>query len=139
MQTTNYAQKARTPAAQVADTEFSFAEEFKEPGQEPVLSPTRYITLMKLDVATFAMHAHVHRNTVTRAPQAASVQSYLRQSIRVLTAAYRLSGDPSTAMNWFRNEPLAPFDFRTAEQLVNEGRADDVVRLIDSYQGGAAG
>jgi hypothetical protein len=130
-----------SPAARRAPeaAAFSIADALKEPGQDPLISPARYIDMLKLDIGTFAKHAHVHRNTVTRAPGAASVQGYLRQNIRVLAAALNASGDLGKALQWFRNEPLPPFAYKTAEQLVADGRADDVIRLIDSYAGGAAG
>lgn len=118
----------------------TFVDALAEPGQDPLLSPARYIDLLKLDILTFARNAHVHRNTVSRAPGAASVQTYLRQNLRVLTAALDASGnDMGKALQWFRNEPLAPFGYKTAEQLVADGRTDDVIRLIDSYAAGAAG
>lgn len=96
--------------------------------------------MLKLDIGTFARRAHVHRNTVSRAPGAASVQTYLRQNIRVLAASLDASGhDLGKALQWFRNEPLPPFGYKTAEQLVADGRADDVIRLIDSCSASAAG
>jgi hypothetical protein len=42
-------------------------------------------------------------------------------------------------MLWYRNEPLALFDNRTAESLVAEGRAADVLNLLESFQAGFAG
>lgn len=120
--------------------EFSFTDAIAEPGPDPLLSPTRYIELLRMDISSFATKAHVHRNTVSRAPGAASVQNYLRKNLRVLTAAFDAAGhDAAKALQWFRNEPLAPFEYKTAEQLVSEGREDDVMRLIDSYSAGAAG
>lgn len=127
METAQYLTAA--PAARRAPepTAFSIADALKEPGQDPLISPARYIAMLKLDIGTFAQHAHVHRNTVTRAPGAASVQSYLRQNIRVLAAALNASGnDLGKALQWFRNEPLPPFAFKTAEQLVADGRATGV-------------
>jgi len=35
-------------------------------------------------------------------------------------------GDRVKALNWFRTEALAAFDGKTAESLVQEGRAADV-------------
>ena len=119
---------------------FSFTEAIAEPGHAPLLSPARYIELLRTDINTFAINAHVHRNTVSRAPGAASVQDYLRKNLRVLSAAFDASGqDAAKALQWFGNEPLAPFGYKTAEQLVSDGRIDDVLRLIDSYATGAAG
>ena len=62
------------------------------------------------------------------------MQDYLRKNLRVLTAAYDASGqDAAEALHWFRNEPPAQFGYKTAEQLVPDGRADDVLNLIESY------
>ena len=105
-----------------------------------MLSPTRYLTMVKIDIGEFARNAGVHRNTVSRAPNSASVQDFLRKNVRVISAAFDASGkDMAKALLWFRNEPLAPFAYKTAEQLVAEGRVDDVIRLIESYEAGAAG
>lgn len=49
-----------------------------------VLSPSKYIAIMKLDLATFAENAHVHRNTVGRAPAAQSIQKHLRENLRLI-------------------------------------------------------
>jgi hypothetical protein len=43
------------------------------------------------------------------------------------------------AIIWYRNEPLAVFDHKTAEKLVTEGRAADVLDLLASYQAGFVG
>lgn len=59
---------------------------------------------------------------------------------QVLAAAAAVAGgDLEAAILWYRNEPLAPFDFRTAESLVAEGRAADVLKLLESFQGGFVG
>jgi hypothetical protein len=119
---------------------FSLVEDLSDPVMAPALSPQRYIDLMKLDITSFAQNAHVHRNTVTRAPAAASVQKHLRENLMVLRAAFDAAGgDIAKAKQWFRNEPLAPFNYRTAEDLVADGRAEDVIRLLESYNAGAAG
>lgn len=107
---------------------------------KPILSPAKFIQLMNLDVNSFAKHARVHRNTVNRAPAALSVQTHLRDNVRVLKAAFDASGqDMKRAIFWYQNEPLAPFDYKTAEMLVAEGRADDVIRLLESYDSGFSG
>lgn len=40
---------------------------------------------------------------------------------------------------WYRNEPLQAFAYKTAEQLVSEGRADDLIGYVMSLEAGAAG
>ena len=58
----------------------------------------------------------------------------------VLARATRLAaGDASKAAYWFFNAPLKELDGKTAACLVSEGRAADVLRVIDSYEQGPAG
>jgi len=105
-----------------------------------ILSPTKFIEIMNLDVNSFAQHAKVHRNTVNRAPAALSVQTHLRDNLRVLKAATDIAGgDIKRAIFWFQNEPLAPFAYQTAESLVAANRTDDVIRLLESYDAGFTG
>ena len=116
---------------------FALLDELRE---DDHLSPTKFIEVMHLDVSTFARNAKVHRNTVARAPTSPGVQGHIRDNIRVLRAASDVAaGDIKRAIFWFRNEPLREFDYKTAETLVADGRADDVIRLLESYDAGAAG
>jgi hypothetical protein len=57
----------------------------------------------------------------------------------VIRAATDLSGDVERALFWYRNEPLQPFGYKTAEQLVSDGRTEDLLRYIESLEAGAAG
>lgn len=103
------------------------------------LSPKRFSDVLSIDVQTLATQARVHRNTISRAPASESVQKFLREALRVIRAAHDLSGDMVRAIFWYRNEPLPPFGYKTAEQLVSEGRTDDVLRYVESLEAGAAG
>jgi hypothetical protein len=58
---------------------------------------------------------------------------------RVPLAAIDLCGEANTASSWFRNEPLSPFRFKTAEQLVREGGTEDVLAYLQSLQADAVG
>lgn len=117
-----------------------FVAFLREPGDvAPVLSPKRYVTALKIDLQDLADQARVHRNTIGRAPHSKAVQDFLRQTLRVIKAAVDLNGNVPNALFWYRNEPLAPFDYKTAETLVSEGRADDVVHYVSSLEAGAAG
>jgi hypothetical protein len=104
-----------------------------------VLSPKRFSDALSIDLQTLATQAHVHRNTLSRAPSSASVQLFLREAVRVIRAASDLSGDVGQAIFWYRNEPLQPFGYKTAEQLVSDGRSDDLIRYLMSLEAGAAG
>lgn len=104
-----------------------------------VLSPKRFSEALSVDLQTLAAQAHVHRNTVTRAPTSPNLQNFLREAVRVIRAATDLCGDVDQAIFWYRNEPLQAFAYKTAEQLVSEGRADDLIGYVMSLEAGAAG
>ncbi|GHB14362.1 hypothetical protein GCM10007159_40950 [Modicisalibacter luteus] len=54
-------------------------------------------------------------------------------------AAADINGSYQDAAFWFRNEPIGAFDYRPPEQLVSEGRAEDLLRYVLSLRAGAAG
>lgn len=103
------------------------------------LSPNRFSEVLNIDLQTLATQAHVHRNTIRRAPASESVQRFLREALRVIRAAADLNGDVNRAIFWYRVEPLSAFGYKTAEQLVTEGRTEDLLRYIESLEAGAAG
>ena len=59
-----------------------------------VLSPKRFSDVLSIDLQTLAGQAHVHRNTLSRAPASESVQRFMREALRVLRAADDLTGGP---------------------------------------------
>lgn len=112
----------------------------KEPDAGPtVLSPRRFGEVLGIDQQTLAAQARVHRNTLRRTPASENVQRFLREALQVIRAATDVSGDLQQALFWYRNEPLPPFGYRTAEQLVADGRSADVLRYVSSLEAGAAG
>lgn len=118
----------------------NFIEDLQDPALAPMLSPVRYITLLGIDVQTLARNARVSVSAITETPGAAAIQNHLRENLRVIKAAYDTSGgDLAKSLRWFRTESLPAFGQWTAEQAVSAGRADDVIRLISSLDGGAAG
>ncbi|MET3181723.1 UNVERIFIED_ORG: hypothetical protein ABIC43_004898 [Variovorax guangxiensis] len=105
-----------------------------------ILSPAKFMALMGLNITSFASNAHVHRSTVVRSPSAESIQSHIRMSLRVLAAVVAVSGGSlKDAIFWYRNEPIPPFGYKTTEMLVTEGRAADVVNLLESCHAGFVG
>ncbi len=117
-----------------------FVEFLKDPDtRAPVLSPKRFSQAMHIDLQTLAEQAHVHRNTITRAPSSRGVQDFLREALRVIKAATDLNGDLNQVLFWYRTEPLTAFGYKTAERLVSEGRTDDLLRYVASLEAGAAG
>ena len=117
-----------------------FTEFLRDPDSPaPVLSPRRFSEALHIDLQTLAEQAHVHRNTISRAPGSRGVQDFLREAMRVIKAATDLVGDLDRALFWYRNEPLSAFGYKSAERLVSEGRTDDVLRYLASLEAGAAG
>jgi hypothetical protein len=108
-------------------------------GGSATISPKQYGAVLGLDMQTLAMQAHVHRNTISRAPAAESVQRYLRDSVRAIKAASDIVGSVENAIYWFKNNPLSVFDYKTPQELVSEGRTEALIRYIQSLQAGFAG
>lgn len=105
-----------------------------------ILSPARFIEMMGLDITSFTRDTYVHRSTVIHAPGTQCIQAHIRTSLKVLAAVVVTSGGSlRDAIFRYRNEPLAPFDYKTAEVLVAEGRATDVLNLLESIQAGFVG
>jgi uncharacterized protein (DUF2384 family) len=125
----------------IADTSFEcFMAALRDPHDPaPIVSARRFGDALHIDLQTLAQQAHVHRNTISRQPASESVQRFLRDALRVIRAATDISGDVTKALFWYRNEPLPVFEYRTAEQLVSDGRVDDVLRFVSSLEAGATG
>lgn len=115
-----------------------FLLELQEPGQ-PVISATKFARKLALEHQQLASLAHVHRNTVSRTPESAALQDYLRQSLRVIAAATDLTGDRDKAIYWFRNAPIGLFGYRTPEAIVSAGETEALIRYIESLGVGSAG
>lgn len=117
-----------------------FIDFLKDPdGSAPVLSPKRFSQALHIDLQTLAEQAHVHRNTISRAPGSRGVQDFLREALLVIKAATDMNGDLNNALFWYRNEPLSVFGYKTAERLVSERRTDDLLRYLASIETGVSG
>jgi hypothetical protein len=118
-----------------------FIEDLRDPDlQGPLVSPRRFSDALHIDLQTLAEQAGVHRNTIARAPSSATVQRFLRDALRVIKAGTDVAdGDVDRALFWYRNQPLAPFGYKTAEQLVGTGRTEDLLKYIASLMAGATG
>lgn len=113
-------------------------EQFREP-DTPYLSPALIGDFFGFQVQELAERAHVHRNTPTARPQAPQLQKYLQDMVRVLAAAAQITGDKQRAAFLLRNEPLRAFSYKTADALIQEGRADALIAYLESLAGGSAG
>jgi len=103
------------------------------------ISPRRYSHVLRLELQDLAAQAHVHRSTISRAPDSETIQRFLRETLRVLRAATDVAGDVERAIYWFKNEPLREFDYKTAQALVSQGRADAAVKYLRMTEVGFLG
>lgn len=116
-------------------------EMLREPSATaPIVSPRRFSIAFSMDLQSLAEVSRVHLNTITRDPESNRLQAYMRDALRVICAATDVAGgDVQRALFWYRNAPIDIFSYTTAEQLVSDGRANDVVRYVVSMKAGAAG
>jgi Protein of unknown function (DUF2384) len=122
----------------VAPQFMGFAEEFRSPDQ-PVIQPELFAEALHLKLQDLATLAGVHRTTVTETPTNARLQSFLREALRALSAAYEITRDRDRSIFWFRNAPIPEFGYRTAEHLVATGQTEAVIRYLTSIAAGSSG
>lgn len=116
----------------------TFMAEVQEPGT-PLISPERFADKLDLEQQALARLAGVHRNTIRRHSRSPQLQKFLIDAVRVIKAATDVSGDANKALFWYRTHPISEFGYKTPETVVSEGRVEDVLKYIDTIQGGAAG
>lgn len=114
-----------------------FVESLQEP-RTPYISPKRFSAALGVQVAGLANLAGVHRNTL-RNPASERLQDKLREMVKVISAAATLTGDVTKAIFWYRNEPIADYDHKTAAELVAEGHSDAVMAHLRDLENGASG
>jgi uncharacterized protein (DUF2384 family) len=105
-------------------------------GSSGLLIPERISSSLHMSLARLAQVAKVHRNTLQRHPESPAVQAKLGEVARVVAAASDLLGDTERAVLWFRHQPLAGFDGRTAEELVADGHTDAVLTHLELLRDG---
>jgi uncharacterized protein (DUF2384 family) len=115
-----------------------FADEFRAPGQS-VIEPVRFAAALNLQMQELAQLAHVHRATVSEAPTNARLQTFMREALRVLSAAVDVARDRERAIYWYRNSPIPEFQHRTAEQLVADQKTEAVLSYLASISSGSSG
>jgi hypothetical protein len=59
--------------------------------------------------------------------------------IRVLDAAVAITGDPAAALSWLMFTPIDAFKGKTGVQLVDDGRAEDLIAYLQSIGSGFVG
>ncbi|WP_181258976.1 DNA-binding protein [Nitrosospira multiformis] len=99
----------------------------------------RVAEALSLPLQELATTAGVHRNTIRSHPESPKLQHYLREMLRVMSAASASQSDFNRVLFWFKNVPISSFNHKTALQLIAEGRTDDIVAYLESIQSGYVG
>ncbi len=124
---------AEARASQVS----GFVQSLQEPST-PYISPKRLSAALGVPAQSFAALTGIHRNTL-RNPASERLQGKLREILKAITAAAELTGDVEKAIYWYRNEPIGDYGYRTAAELVAQGRLDAVLAYIADLGDGATG
>lgn len=116
-------------------TDFHFQD---TPGSH-IVSPSKVAQLLGLSLDDLASAAGVNRSFLTAHPQSPRVQALLRDTVDVLNAAKEAFGEAGFPIAWLLNEPLSVFHQKTAWELIEAGRTDDVLAYLNSYAAGFLG
>lgn len=114
-----------------------FLQGLQEPST-PYISPKRLSAALGVPVGSFAALTGIHRNTL-RNPASERLQGKLREIVKAITAAAELTGDVQKAIYWYRNEPIGDYGYKTAAELVAQGRLDAVLAYLGDISEGATG
>ena len=57
-------------------------------------------------------------------------------TLRILTLAKEMAGDEQRAVIWFEHQPIPGWAGKTAYDLVQEGRADQVLAYLEAVKSG---
>jgi hypothetical protein len=100
--------------------------------------PSKIAAAFRTTSEEVARSAGLGRDAVQRKERLRSdkTQRRLREMIEVITKTSARFGSPLIAYAWYRSEPLPGFSGQTAMQLVQDGRASEVLEYIDAVDAG---
>ena len=111
---------------------------FNEFVEDQVFSPTLVADALRTTKSEIAGTLGLGKDAFTRASRvrARKTQIRLRQMLEILNRVEDASGSPLAAYAWFRAEPLPGFGGATPDQLLREGKADQVHAYLDRIMAG---
>ncbi|SES00292.1 antitoxin Xre/MbcA/ParS toxin-binding domain-containing protein [Sphingobium sp. YR768] len=103
-----------------------------------LFAPIKIAAAFRTTSEEVARSAGLGRDAVQRKERLRSdkTQRRLREMVEIVTKTSPRFGSALIAYAWYRSEPLAGFSGWTAMQLVQEGRASDVLDYIDAVDAG---
>lgn len=108
---------------------------FTESGQ---FEPRKIAAALRTSAEEIALTVGLGKDALQRRARINSdkTQRRLRELVEVLNKVEPRFGSELMAYAWYRSEPLPGFDGRTAMQLVQEGKAQQVLEYIDAVDAG---
>jgi len=108
---------------------------FAEGGQ---FEPRKIAAALRTSAEEIAMTVGLGKDAMQRRSRISSdkTQRRLRELVEVLNKVEPRFGSELMAYAWYRSEPLPGFDGRTAMQLVQDGKAQQVLEYIDAVDAG---
>ena len=106
--------------------------------EDQVFSPALVADALRTTKLEIAGTLGLGKEAFTRASRvkARKTQTRLRQMLEILNRVEDASGSPLAAYAWFRAEPLPGFGGATPDQLLREGKADQVHAYLDRIMAG---
>lgn len=100
--------------------------------------PRKIAAALRTSSEEIAMKVGLGKDTLQRRTRITSdkTQRRLRELVEVLNKVEPRFGSELMAYAWYRSEPLPGFDGRTAMQLVQDGKAQQVLEYIDAVDAG---
>ena len=108
---------------------------FAEAGQ---FEPRKIAAVLRTSAEEIALTVGLGKDALQRRARISSdkTQRRLRELVEVLNKVEPRFGSELMAYAWYLSEPLPGFDGRTAMQLVQEGKAQQVLEYIDAVDAG---
>ena len=102
------------------------------------LEPGRIAAALRTSAEEMAMRVGLGKDALQRRTRIGSdkTQRRLRELVEILHRVEPRFGSALIAYAWYRSEPLAGFDGRTAMQLVQDGKAQQVLECINAVDAG---
>ena len=111
---------------------------FQDFMEDQVFSPTLVAGALRTTKSEVAGTLGLGKDAFRRTSRvrARKTQVRLRQMLEILNRVEAVTGSPLAAYAWFRAEPLPGFGGATPDQLVREGRADQVHAHLNRVMAG---
>jgi len=106
--------------------------------EEGVFEPRKIASILRTSSEEIAATVGLGKDALQRRARVRSdrTQRRLRELVEILNKVEPRFGSELMAYAWLRSEPLPGFDGRTAMQLVQDGKAQQVLDYIDAVDAG---